>query len=344
VTKEPSIGRLRFGAVPGKLDQLRVEATPQRIHELQLDGLAPNTRFSYQVEPSALGGASGSFWTAPSATDAFSFVVLGDTRFGTELHQSIVRQIIDLEPDPRFAFNLGDMVNDGESLSEWKAFFEDVSPLARSTPYYSTLGNHERNADLYFELFSLPRNGPHPERSYSFDYGNAHFTVIDSSKKSRDDERQLEWLEQDLQRAQAATFRIVLFHHSGHGTRPKRREDHEKVSRLFDGYFERGNVTLVFNGHDHNYVHARKNGIDYVVTGGGGAPLHELGPPTGETIVQYKIHHFCRVTVSPERLEVVAIDSEGRPIDSFVRSARRPWSAARSLPGNGDLAVRRRCS
>jgi hypothetical protein len=324
VTKEPSIGRLRFGAYPGKLDQVRVEATPQRIHELRLDGLVQNTRYRYRVEPSAQGGASGSFWTAPSATDAFSFVVLGDTRDNHEIHQSIVRQIIQLERDRRFVFNLGDMVNDGESVSEWKAFFEDVSPLARFSPYYSTLGNHERNADLYFELFSLPRNGSHLERNYSFDYGNSHFTVVDSNEKYRDDERQLEWLDQDLQQAQSATFRIVFFHHSGHGTRPERMEDHEKVSRLFDGYLERGHVTLVFNGHDHNYVHASKNGIEYVVTGGGGAPLHELGPPTDETIVQSKIHHYCRVAVSPEQLEVVAIDSASGRIDSFVIRAKRP--------------------
>jgi len=51
--------------------------------------------------------------------------------------------------------------------------------------------------------------------------------------------------------------------------------------------------------------------------------LHELGPPTGETIVQYKIDHYCRVMVSPERLEVVAIDSAGRRIDFFGRPARR---------------------
>jgi predicted phosphodiesterase len=324
VTKEPSIGRVHFGAYPGELDQVRVETTPHRIHELRLDGLAPNTRYGYRVEPSAQEGATESFWTAPNATDAFSFVVVGDTRFGREPHQSIVRQILALKPDPRFVFNLGDLVNDGRSLSEWKAFFEDVAPLAGSLPYYSTLGNHERDADLYFEFFSLPRNGSHLERNYSFDYGNSHFTVIDSNKKYRNDERQLEWLAQDLQRAQSATFRIVLFHHSGHGTRPERKEEHEEISRLFDPYFERGRVSVVFNGHDHNYVRARKNGIDYVVTGGGGAPLHELGPPTGDTIAQQKIHHYCRVTVSPEQLEVAAIDSAGRRIDSFVRPASRP--------------------
>jgi hypothetical protein len=117
--------------------------------------------------------------------------------------------------------------------------------------------------------------------------------------------------------------RDIPFHHAGHGTRPDRKEVHEEVSRLYDGYFERGHVTLVFNGHDHNYVHASRNGIDYVVTGGGGAPLQELGSPSGETIVQYKIHHYFRVTVSPERLEAVAIDSEGTRIDSFVRWASR---------------------
>jgi hypothetical protein len=336
VTREPSIGRVVFAAYPGKLDRARVEATSTRIHELRLDGLEPNTRYRYRVEPSAQRGGSGSFWTAPGATDAFSFVVLGDTRFGREIHRSLVRQIVELEPDPRFVFNLGDMVSDGESASEWKAFFEDVSPLARFRPYYSTLGNHERDADLYFQLFSLPRNGSHLERNYSFDYGNAHFTVIDSNEKYRDDERQLEWLDRDLERARSATFRIVFFHHSGHGTRPQRMEDHETVSRLFDPYFERHRVSLVFNAHDHNYVRAAKNGVDYVVTGGGGAPLHEVGPPIGEVVVQYKIHHYCRVMVSAERIEVAALDPEGGLVDSFVRPATRPDPAPRVLTRSPD--------
>jgi len=324
VTKEPSIGRVWFGAHPGELEQVRAEAEPRKIHEVQLDGLEPNTRYRYRVEPPAQGDGSGSFWTAPAAPDAFSFVVVGDTRANHEIHRSIVRHILALEESPRFVFNVGDMVSDGESVPEWRAFFEDVGPLARLSPYYSTLGNHERDADVYFELFSLPRNGSHPERNYSFDWGNAHFSVIDAGKKYRDDERQLAWLAQDLERAQAATFRIVFFHQSGHGTRPARAEEHEEISRLFDETLERGKVDVVFNGHDHHYVHASKNGVDYVVTGGGGSVLHELGPLTDETIAQRKIHQFCRVSVSPEELEVEVIDAEGRPIDSFVRKASGP--------------------
>jgi 3',5'-cyclic AMP phosphodiesterase CpdA len=297
-----------------------VEAGARKIHELQLDGLVPDTRYRYRVEPSEREDASGAFWTAPSAADPFSFVVLGDTR-GHEVHRSIVRQILQLDPAPRFVFNLGDMVNDGKSAPEWQAFFEDVAPLARFVPYYSTLGNHEHDAELYFELFALPRNGPEPERSYSFDWGNTHFTVIDASPKHRDDERQLQWLAQDLERARSATFRIVFFHHSGHGTRPLRAQDHESVSGLLDPYLERGHVDLVFNGHDHSYVRASSKGVDYIVTGGGGAILHELGPPSGDTIVQYKVHNYCVVRVAAEQIEVVALDASGTRIDSLVRKA-----------------------
>ena len=320
LTKEPSIGRVEFGAYPGDLDQVRVELDARKIHEIPLDGLVPDTRYRYRVAPSGREDASGAFWTAPSAADSFSFVVLGDTR-GHEIHRSIVRQILQLDPAPRFVFNLGDMVGNGESAPEWQAFFEDVAPLARFVPYYSTLGNHEHDAEVYFELFALPQNSPLPERSYSFDWGNSHFTVIDASKKHRDDERQLQWLAQDLERARSATFRIAFFHHSGHGTRPARGEDHERVSRLLDPYLERGHVDLVFNGHDHSYVRASRNGVDYIVTGGGGAILNNLGPPSGDTIVQYKVHHFCRVRVSADQLEVVAIDASGTRIDSLVRKA-----------------------
>ena len=41
--------------------------------------------------------------------------------------------------------------------------------------------------------------------------------------------------------------------------------------------FEQYGVDVVFSGDDHFYRHSLRNGIHYIITGGGGAPLHDVG-------------------------------------------------------------------
>ena len=43
-----------------------------------------------------------------------------------------------------------------------------------------------------------------------------------------------------------------------------------------DHRFEEYGVNVVFQGHDHNYERLEKNGIIYITSGGGGAPLYSM--------------------------------------------------------------------
>jgi hypothetical protein len=48
-------------------------------------------------------------------------------------------------------------------------------------------------------------------------------------------------------------------------------------------------LTAGFFGHDHNYQHYLKNGVHYVTTGGGGAPLYDVDkPPAPVVALQYE--------------------------------------------------------
>ncbi|WP_338877452.1 metallophosphoesterase family protein (plasmid) [Spirosoma sp. SC4-14] len=88
--------------------------------------------------------------------------------------------------------------------------------------------------------------------NYSFDYGNAHWTVIDSNPYVDFTDKGLqEWIAADLARAQNATWRFVMFHHPGFNSA---REHYEQQhTRLLSPIFEAGNVDVVFTGHVHNY-------------------------------------------------------------------------------------------
>jgi hypothetical protein len=88
--------------------------------------------------------------------------------------------------------------------------------------------------------------------NFSFDYGNAHWTVVDSNPYvDWTDAKLKEWVANDLAAAKGATWRFVAFHHPGFNSA---REHYEQQQmRLLSPVFEAGKVDIVFNGHVHNY-------------------------------------------------------------------------------------------
>ncbi len=88
--------------------------------------------------------------------------------------------------------------------------------------------------------------------SFSFNYGNAHWTILDSNPYADwKADRRAQWLEADLKSAAGAKWRFVAFHHppfhSGHS------HANEQHMRNIVPLLEKYNVDVVFNGHVHNY-------------------------------------------------------------------------------------------
>lgn len=60
---------------------------------------------------------------------------------------------------------------------------------------------------------------------------------------------------------------------------------------------------VVFSGHNHFYERSVSSGVQYIVTGGGGAPLHDPVPQAPETMdnddrqLAVMSRHHCRVEV-----------------------------------------------
>ena len=88
--------------------------------------------------------------------------------------------------------------------------------------------------------------------------------------------------------------------------------------------FEEYGVQLVLAGHDHTYQRfAARNGVTYVVHGGGGATLYRLRgcprsyPPRARARSE---HGFLSVSIGPDDLQVTAVDLKGRVRDRFTLS------------------------
>jgi hypothetical protein len=212
-------------------------------------------------------------------------------------------------------------------------------------------GNHdllERNLDrypdalAYFFVWSLPLNGPisdpgarntpalygtkahqqafldlagpaYPKMAnYAFDYGDAHWTVLDTNLYADwSDPALLAWLEADLAAAREAPWRFVVFHQPPFHSSLSHAD--EQQTRVLAETFEKHRVDIVFSGHIHNYqrsyplrfvsergpdgrpvvaaghvkgrwtvdtafdgtTRTRPDGIIYLVTGAGGARLYD---------------------------------------------------------------------
>ena len=88
--------------------------------------------------------------------------------------------------------------------------------------------------------------------NFSFDYGNAHWTVLDANATVDWTTTELtDWVANDLAAAKDATWRFVSFHQPGFNS--SKTHFDEQYMRILSPILEAGKVDVVWNGHVHNY-------------------------------------------------------------------------------------------
>jgi 3',5'-cyclic AMP phosphodiesterase CpdA len=219
---------------------------------------------------------------------------------------------------PDFILHAGDQIADGFDASLWPVFFDIEREVLRKAAFFPALGNHERNAPLWYEIFDQSVS------YYSFNWGNSHFSVLNtdignvgpgSETRQRYWDDQVKWLREDLERNQAADFRFVVGHHPPMTAVANRQGSNLHIAGLMP-MLQQYKVTAGFFGHDHNYQHYLKNGIHYFVTGGGGAPLYDVDkPPEGVTQKVARTENFLVVKVDGKTAQFRAVRPDGETLD-----------------------------
>ncbi|MEP6754793.1 MAG: metallophosphoesterase family protein [Chthonomonadales bacterium] len=304
-----SIGSIGYSVKSGGDIKKVQESVPTSYHKVHLTGLSAYTRYIYTVTCEGRIG-KGEFITAAKPNQPFKFIAYGDTRTQPKVHESVLKSMAQFQPD--FVIQSGDLVANGEEESQWKVFWETASSFMSNVPYFPALGNHERNASPYFKYFDV-------KNEYSFDYGNTHFVALDTNRDSSEYPAQNEWLKKDLAAHQSATWRVVFFHHTVHTCvdKPDRRAQSKLLAARLEPIFKAGHVQLVVNGHDHDYQHHFNDGIHYVVSGGGGAPLYSVTPDTEHVVKAKSVHNHVRIEVNGGTMKITAIEPNGDVIESF---------------------------
>jgi hypothetical protein len=279
-TDTPTSSRVAWGPAPGALSNAADDGTAVTDHVVQVTDLAPDTLYYYSVgtTDAPLAGDDGDhhFRTAPvpGAARPMRIWTIGDAGF-TGANLDAVR-------DAYAAFNgtsaadlfllLGDNAYlFGTDAQYQAAVFDEHRTMLRTTPVWSTFGNHERfsSQDLtltgpYFDMFSFPTAGEAggaasgTEAYYSFDYGNVHFVVLDSEDYTPTSSSgpMLTWLEADLQTT-TADWVIALWHRPPYSRGLLHDSDVEvnevRMRQFVVPLLESYGVDLVLCGHSHSY-------------------------------------------------------------------------------------------
>jgi 3',5'-cyclic AMP phosphodiesterase CpdA len=228
---------------------------------------------------------------------------------------------------PELIVHTGDIANDGTDARYW-TIFDQVSAAKGEIPFYPAAGNHEREADLFYDHFQLPGN----ERWYSIDAGSARFFILNTNIPTSpsnphiseaDWAEELSWLEAALSAADADTairHEILVFHHPLYtvSAHPGNEIGDQARAALLDMIARHG-VRLVLNGHNHCYERSDVNGVQHVIAGGGGSPLYDpVRDPAGEPypVVYAKAYSYCLLTISRAEIILEAKTAQGTELDT----------------------------
>lgn len=306
-----------------------VRGARARTHELVLERLDPDTSYQYEVHAGSATLARGSFATAPESVNApVRFLLYGDTRTNPAAHASIVRAMSRETAD--FVLHTGDFIPDGRRANDWLTYFDVAAPLIASTPLVPTVGNHDMMAGEglanYRTRMRTPSGGSPNETYYMFQYGPVRILSIDTDESLRPGSPQRRWLENALEEAEASTKHIFMLMHHGpyssgaHGSNLAISET--DVNRLI----RRHHVELVMSGHDHMYERGDAEGLKYIVSGGGGAPLYFTNTTLSSQLAFAPEHHYVRVEVTPDEVRITALGPDGHTLDAcHFRDLRDTW-------------------
>jgi 3',5'-cyclic AMP phosphodiesterase CpdA len=218
----------------------------------------------------------------------FSFIVFGDNHAGLIFNDSATLKLIwHMNREDRFrkvpidlVLNVGDVTLDG-SRSDFLAY-KKVQELIKF-PVIAAIGNHDDRA-LFREFVG--------EEQFAFANRNSYFIVVDNEDGALT-EGQFQWLEKELSTGQKYAHIFIVMHKPPFDPYQQEwyNEDNSPWAYRFRKLCAEYGVDMVFSGHKHMFQRADFDGVEHVVTGGGGMII-EIPERDGGYL------HYVRVMVN----------------------------------------------
>lgn len=257
--------------VPATEDFFSDDGVTNLQYLARLSKLSPDTAYEYRIISENNAGDWHTFHTAGQTN--FKCLLFPDSQSSDYSDwENLAQFAAKRNPDASFFINLGDLVDNGEDHTQWRAWFNSLEGIIDRLPFVPVMGNHEtydknwqvRLPEAYLHYFAVPDNNSKSfsRYYYEFDYGNAHFMVLNSQWeetapfKSGLIEEQQRWLRESVRQSNKR-WNIVLVHKDvlqyQIRNHPERKEGFSDVGEAFMPRFDELGIDVVFTAHLHTY-------------------------------------------------------------------------------------------
>ena len=307
------------------------------IYSCELKNLKPASLYKFRI----ISGERATDWQnlTTAGDGAFQMLIFADSQCE---HYEIWRRTAEIAsetyPDAEIFTVIGDLVDNGEADYQWRAFFDSAEKLLDKI-FAPVMGNHEcYGVDWfnalptgYLNQFSLPdNNSKHFDGYfYSFDYGAAHFFILNTQFAELDKFKpklqaaQEYWLRRDAAKVNRP-WKIVLMHKDIYDYGQDAFND---IADRFLELFDELEIDLVFTGHLHTYrnrgkIFERKkssHGTTYILCGRAGDQKY-IEPQSKIDDVTYKNlreepENFIVLNINAKEINLICQTIDGEILD-----------------------------
>ena len=311
------------------------------IYVCKLENLKPESLYRFRIVANDAATSWQNLRTA--GYGAFQMLIFSDSQcVNYEVWQKVADTAAKKFPDAELVTVIGDLVDNGQAAYQWRAWYLAAAFVLSEKIFAPVMGNHECY-DLnwlnylpvdYLHQFYLPSNDTKNFGGYfySFDYGAAHFFVLNTQfleleifTKNLQDE-QIYWLRRDAANTNRR-WKIVLMHKDIYDYTADNFND---IAEIFMPLFDELEIDVVFTGHLHTYrnrgkIFAQKKsakGTLYILCGRSGdqkyvernSNIDDVTAPNLNT----EPESFITLDVDAESLSLTCQTVDGEIFDKFT--------------------------
>ena len=303
------------------------------IYTCHIENMKADTVYDYRI---VCGDAAGDWQSLRTAGDGpMQAIVVCDSQCGTDYSdwKTTIHAAAGRYPKADFITDIGDITDNGQTCWQWDGWYSGISDLLPRYLFVPVMGNHECYdpdwkdclPEGYLQQFSLPVNDSRRFLGYyySFDYGPAHFLVLNTQFLELDAlrpgllEEQLSWMKEDVSGGNRP-WNIVLMHkdilsYNEYNPYTGDAGGLNDIAHDFMGAFDELGIDLVLTGHMHTY---RNRGHIYDFRPSDHGPVYVLCGLSGNARYDVPLDtEFDRVSApQPETDNYVILDVSAREL------------------------------
>ena len=302
--------------------------------------------------PKGLISQPGPTFTIPAPSGSWTLIAYGDMRFtdpsntkvtNPAARQALVARVAAEKPD---AVLLSGDVPYNRSVANDYAVFRQETEAWRGAGLrvFPAMGNHELHGSASLGLENWWKTFPelNGRRWYSVRFGQCYFITVDSNLELTPGSQQSAWVAQQLQNLPAETkYVFVSLHHppmadpiAGDHSHDVRPNEAALAQQLETAARATTAKIVVIAGHVHAYQRFARNGVVYLVSGGGGAAQHHIARSPRDLYQDnvFPNFHYIKFMGDASGLKATTyrLNESGTfvPSDSFVVATAKPAAKA----------------